>query len=481
MISITFIRCALMYRTRREMHAPKGKFMRRKKFMGKSLSKNVSKVGSNMMRLPSFKDGNSQRSTGNVLNIVLHYLETDQQEMLILSPGDLEFDEMWAEKTTSLQTRRVCRSGPFYAKSSGEMGDWTFEDGILKLQWSRMGRFLEFTQIDPNNELAWRCDTLACVIDVMNLDQSAYLPAWVNPLKPEDAKKVFRRRLQERELKLRMEEGKARGDIAQQFRECPLCFFKLHLFPVAVLRFQSKRACTHYLHSFCANMYKGNQETKNERIGCPICLKRFTEVKTLPDLLQDPRLWFQLCDTDLTGSLDRDELMEGLVAVLPVERERLEKAVAEYWSFWDTSGDGYIGFQEFIDAKSGLKSFLINNFNIFKLNNEADKLGDAIPPLDSKPREWFDYWDQNKNGTIDRVELSRALIKTFCVTSWGDPLIKRAQDMASLSLNLWDALGYKPRGKIDFQEFMKPFGLADQLIHNQIHGSFFGEDELNNT
>jgi hypothetical protein len=48
--------------------------------------------------------------------------------------------------------------------------------------------------------------------------------------------------------------------------------------------------------------------------------------------------------------------------------------------------------------------------------------------------------------------------------------------MATLSLSLWDTLGYKPREKVTFQEFMKPYGLADQLIHNQIHGSFFGEE-----
>jgi len=221
--------------------------------------------------------------------------------------------------------------------------------------------------------------------------------------------------------------------------------------------------------------HRGGGSHQVLRVACPVCLKRFTEVKTLPDLISDPRLWFQLCDTDLTGTLDKKEVIAGLLAVLPVERKRLEKALDEYWSSWDQSGDGYIAFQEFIDPETGLKSFVLNNYNIFKrdrvMRNQALR---RVPPLDSKPREWFDYWDENHSGTLERIEIIRAMIKTFCITAWGDPLIKRAPDIAQLSQALWEALGYKPRERISFQQFMKPFGLADQVIHNHVHGQFFG-------
>jgi hypothetical protein len=177
--------------------------------------------------------------------------------------------------------------------------------------------------------------------------------------------------------------------------------------------------------------------------------------------------------------LDKEEVIAGLLAVLPVEKNRLEKALDEYWSSWDQSGDGYIAFQEFIDPETGLKSFVLNNYNIFKRDREASsKALRGVPPLDSKPREWFDYWDQNHSGTLERIEIIRALIKTFCVTAWGDPLIRRSPDISQLSQALWDALGYKPREKISFQEFMKPFGLADQVIHNHVHGQFFGEQGI---
>ncbi len=202
----------------------------------------------------------------------------------------------------------------------------------------------------------------------------------------------------------------------------------------------------------------------------------YLEVKQLPDLLRDPRLWFQLCDTDLGGSLDKQEVLEGLLAVLPVDRTRLEKSINDAWSNWDTSGDGSIEQAEFIDPDSGLKAFLVKNYNIFRKSRSA-KDREPIPSVDLEPRKWFDYWDYNRSGTLERIEVARALIKTFCVTAWGDPLINRANDIAELALSLWDILGYSSRAKLSFEEFMKPYGLADQVIHNLTHGQFFGEED----
>ena len=199
-------------------------------------------------------------------------------------------------------------------------------------------------------------------------------------------------------------------------------------------------------------------------------------MRQLPDLLRDPRLWFQLCDTDLGGSLDKQEVLEGLLAVLPVERARLEKTINDNWSNWDTSGDGSIEQAEFIDPESGLKAFVVKNYNIFR-KSSSTRERQPIPSLDVEPRKWFDYWDSNKSGTLERIEVTRAFIKTFCVTAWGDPIVNRASDIGELALSLWDILGYSARAKLGFEEFIKPYGLADQVIHNLTHGQFFGEED----
>jgi hypothetical protein len=403
-------------------------------------------------------------------------------------------NDEWKENN-NLQTG-VRESGSFFSKTTDEVGEWFFDDGLITLKWGVSMRQFEFHQKSHSSEINWKCDIYPYELNITNLGPNKYLPGWIIPIAPEDTRTYYERRRLEREVRFQVDEGKARGDMASRHTECPICFFELHLFPVAILRFQSKRSCPHYFHATCASMYKtrvenmilmdtknhGDNENKHHiqtrRVACPVCMSRFTEVKTLPDLLADPRLWFQLCDTDLTGTLDKKEVIAGLLAVLPVERPRLEKALDEYWSSWDQSGDGFIAFQEFIDPETGLKSFVLNNYNIFKRDREASsKALRDIPPLDSKPRQWFDYWDQNHSGTLERIEIIRAMIKTFCVTAWGDPLIRRAPDIAQLSQALWDALGYKPREKISFQEFMKPFGLADQVIHNHVHGQFFGDSD----
>ena len=366
--------------------------------------------------------------------------------------------------------------GAFFSKTSSDQGEWTFDEGTWSFRWAKGGRLLEFVQKGPISELEWKCEAHLCELVVTNLEGSQYLPAWVNRLDPQELRLALIKKKKDKLLRLQLEEGIARGVIAASYKECPLCFFELHLFPVAILRFQSKRSCEHYLHSVCANGFKTRQETRNHKVACPVCFKSFTEVKTLPSLLEDPRMWFQLCDADLTGSLDKKEVLEGLVSVLPVERTRLEKAIDENWSAWDPDGDGVIALAEFTHPRTGLKSFLVLNYNVFRKEDTAQE-SKNIPPLDSNPKEWFDFWDYNRNGTLERIELARALIKTFCVTTWGDPVIKRALDISELALSLWDTLGYKPREKISFPEFMKPFGLADQVIHNNIHGQFFGEEE----
>jgi hypothetical protein len=451
--------------------------------MGKSSSKLSSRSSrSRGLFGSSITLGQVQRPLNPALTVEVVYLDTEQIETLLISPPDRLDENDVVNVMDNIENERS--QGAFYSRTTDDVGEWKFEDGLLFLKWNKSGRNLEFFPKFVSSEIEWKCERFPCELRITNLGQSRFVPVWMNPVDPSDTKKVFAKRRAERELKLLIQEGKARGDMASQYTECPLCFFELHLYPVAILRFQSKRSCVHYFHSFCANLYKTRVEESstapagNVKVSCPVCLNRFTEVKTLPELISDPRLWFQLCDTDLTGTLDKKEVVEGLLAVLPVERYKLEKALDEYWSNWDASGDGSIAFQEFIDPISGLKSFILTNYNIFKRDKEAiSQALRSIPPLDSKPREWFDFWDNNRNGTLERIEMTRALIKTFCVTAWGDPLIKRAPDISQLAQSVWDGLGYKPRERISFPEFMKPFGLADQVIHNYIHGQYFGEDD----
>ena len=410
------------------------------------------------------------------LNATITYHESRQKEWIILSPSLDENKFGGNHSAHASYIQRSVRAGEFFSKNAGEVGEWIYDDGSLMLKWERSGRTLECIQKSLGSEADWKSESRATELRFTNLSGGPLLPQWLVPKDPQALLSELSKRSRERELRTLIEEGKARAEIASEFAECAICFFELHLFPVAVLRYQSKRSCAHYFHSSCASGYKTSRERSHERVGCPICHKRFTEVKCLPDLLEDPRMWFQLCDTDLTGSLDKKEVLGGLLAVLPVEKSRLEKSINDGWSDWDSSGDGNIELKEFIDPENGLRNFLMKNYNVFKksADNNHHK---SVPSLDLDPRGWFDFWDYNKSGTLERIELARALIKTYCVTAWGDPILHKASDMYVLALSIWESLGYKPREKLGFEEFIKPFGIADQVVHNLTHGQFFGSDD----
>lgn len=407
------------------------------------------------------------------------YNSTSQTERLVLSPPMNTSKENQYSNVPEPRVRKNITRGTFYSKTTSELGSWFCDETCIRFKWDSSGRTVELFQVSLTSEIEWRSDSSETGLKFTNLKGTKFLPSWVMPRNPEDMKSALAKESKNREVRNQIDEGRARGAIASEYNECALCFFQLHLVPAAILRYQSKRSCEHYLHSICAEAYKTRLEKRNERLCCPICYKRFTEVKTLPDLLRDPRLWFQLCDTDLTGSLDRKEVLEGLLAVLPVDRVRLEKSINDSWSNWDASGDGSIELQEFIDPNTGLKAFLVKNYNIFRKLESSDRNStenELVPSLDAEPRKWFDYWDYNRSGTLERIEVARALIKTFCVTTWGDPIIHRANDIAELTFAIWNVLGYSSRAKLTFEEFMKPYGLADQVIHNVTHGQFFGED-----
>lgn len=104
----------------------------------------------------------------------------------------------------------------------------------------------------------------------------------------------------------------------------------------------------------------------------------------------------------------------------------------------------------------------------------AQKKDKEIPNLDTHPYEWFEYWDTDTSGSLELHEIVRAFIRSFCVTNWGEPILRRAFDMRNLATILWSDLGFHPLDSIDFETFMEPHGLADTFIHNEIHSNYVG-------
>mmetsp|Transcript_30151 Transcript_30151/g.54818 ORF Transcript_30151/g.54818 Transcript_30151/m.54818 type:complete len:457 (-) Transcript_30151:131-1501(-) len=353
------------------------------------------------------------------------------------------------KKDKDKEIEEPSKGGRFYSKNHSSVGTWRMMGNVLSLVWGHTAR--NDTVIAVKTPRRW---TNAVTRLQLNILDPAVNPEWFMP-------------------SILANKFKAETVAMRQF-ECPVCFFELHQFNAGVIRMHSRRVCGHYFHKQCAHyLMRLNKGTK-QMATCPICGVEFSEVKAMPDIAHDPREWFAACDIDFGGELEEQEVIEALGAILPVNRHKLSKSVRAHWHEWDPDGDGTITLQEFVAPERGLRDWILKHLHQFRV--DLQPLPSAVPSLDRNPREWFHYWDRDANGSLDKEEVVRALIRTFCRNENGRPVLQNAHDMRECAASLWEGLGYRPFDIIGFEEFVRPYGLMDQFLHNQTHCAFFGED-----
>jgi hypothetical protein len=337
--------------------------------------------------------------------------------------------------------------GRFYSARSQFVGRWRLEKNTLLLSWDSEKNIDIVRAMET--EKHWKNDQTNLTLNLAHPD---ILPMWFAP-------SVLNRKY---ELMKTCEKN----------FECPICFFDLPLAPACVVRDRKRRSCPHYFHLECAKRVLMRKKVMQPY--CPECGARFDDCKEIPSLIDDPRGWFQTCDADLSGNLDKDEILSALGAMLPVERDKLARQIDLNWSFWDPSGDGSIDLDEFLTPDNGLREFVIRNFHDFK--KPAFDVN-QVPRMETHPVQWFEYWDRDGGGSLDREEFIRAMVKTFCVTIWGDPVLHRAQETRELGQMMWRMMGLHEFDCVPFEEFVKPQGLYDTILHNHVQGTYFGEDD----
>lgn len=367
---------------------------------------------------------------------------------------DFSIQQSWAARPTSKSSNKSKseeeKGGRFYSKRQECVGTWKITGNVLTLVWPFSMR--TDTVVCIKTERQWVNQQTNLTLDV--LEPKDFNPDWFKP-------------------DLIAEKFQCETVSSKAF-ECPVCFFELFKFPAGVIRLHSRRCCGHYFHKDCAQFLLKSKKGTGRPAMCPTCGVTFSEVKPMPDLANDPRDWFAVCDVDFGGELDAYEVVEALGCVLPVNRKKLEKNVKAHWREWDPDGDGTITLQEFIRPGNGLKDWLMNNLNL--LRADLALKANTIPSIDRNPREWFHYWDRDASGTLEKDEVVRALIRTFCRDENGNPNLERAHDMREVADELWHSLEYSPFDTVTFEEFVRPYGLMDQFLHNQTHTSYFGMD-----
>eukprot|EP00746_Dinoflagellata_sp_MGD_P027309 gnl/MRDRNA2_/MRDRNA2_164430_c0_seq1.p1 gnl/MRDRNA2_/MRDRNA2_164430_c0~~gnl/MRDRNA2_/MRDRNA2_164430_c0_seq1.p1 ORF type:complete len:507 (-),score=125.59 gnl/MRDRNA2_/MRDRNA2_164430_c0_seq1:75-1595(-) len=238
------------------------------------------------------------------------------------------------------------------------------------------------------------------------------------------------------------------ASLAVQHAECPISLEPLCKSSVGVFLDATGRRTSAHFFSFAAA-----EEWQKKNGTCPMTRKSVASVKKLPELSQDPQAWFRVVDWDGDGKLSREEIIRAMQAQLNLDMQKVEHLIKDdgLWSRWDSDGSGFIepgeihSIQEFVRRPE------------FR-GSEAGRIPDIV-----KDREaWFNYWDDDEGGTLDKEEVVRALVKTLRQT---ESTNYGLQDEMRGTLDLiWFLFDPDMDGEITKTEFLKADGLADTVI-----------------
>ena len=79
----------------------------------------------------------------------------------------------------------------------------------------------------------------------------------------------------------------------------------------------------------------------------------------------------------------------------------------------------------------------------------------------------FEYFDEDRSGTLEKGEVIRALIKTFGLSSD----LRKVEEMRSVVGAVWSMFDPDASDSIDRSEFIAPDGLADTIVATANHMS----------
>lgn len=248
------------------------------------------------------------------------------------------------------------------------------------------------------------------------------------------------------------------GEAAEEHSECAVCFDELHARPVGVLlNKHGRRLCRHIFHLDCLLDLPGAPKP-----DCPYCRAVSNGVKALPNVVDDPVTWFELLDVDGMGRIEAEDVLKTLKSQLSVDEERLDANWDKIWDRFDLDHSGSLTYDELVDEKRGLlksiKSIIGAGAGDDKKTRHA-----AAPDLTKHKTAWFEYWDDDGNGSLDEGELVRALVHSFNKAGRRDE-VRAITEIVHALLAACDVEG---DGLISREEFLAPeTGLADVIVGN---------------
>jgi len=88
--------------------------------------------------------------------------------------------------------------------------------------------------------------------------------------------------------------------------------------------------------------------------------------------------------------------------------------------------------------------------------------GGRPPDIRANKHAWFDFFDRDRSGSLDRREINEALVETF--GAHADP--SRRSGIASAVDACWAIFDIDLNGSVSRAEFVRNDGLADTIVAN---------------
>lgn len=193
------------------------------------------------------------------------------------------------------------------------------------------------------------------------------------------------------------------GDAASSHGECVVCLERQALRLAVLCAPSGQRVCRHFVCWDCATQLP-------EPMLCPICRAHAARAALLPAPHRDPRTLFALVNTSASRYLSRRDLLDYCVAASGLPARAVREEVHRHWSSWDDDGDGAISYTEFArEVCPMLERFYLREVKALRRQSEPP----PVPRDTEAARRWFDFFDEDGSGTLERGEVLRALRKTF--------------------------------------------------------------------
>ena len=158
--------------------------------------------------------------------------------------------------------------------------------------------------------------------------------------------------------------------------------------------------------------------------------------------------WFRMADWDSTGSLTKENIRDVLKATCDVDERKLKSLVDREWAGWAGVSGGV--------TEEELPKVL----SFIRANVPRKAVKGECPHITTHKQGWFEYWDEDNSGELDKDEVARALIKTFERGTHGG----RVRDIQHGVDSVWCLFDNTGSNTVTKREFLARDGLADTII-----------------